>query len=170
MRGIYRNHGEGNAAADERYRDGLRRFVAAGRVDAAAADARAAVDGPEADELAAAERRGKEAIAEEDDHDLEPVPSFWTPSHQTGWDRIKEAVKLAMGGRPKPALDWDLARHAIRLGYGAAAFWTDDVEWSEALEARVRAEWFGLGTGVDWDTAAPLVRYGWRIGRKDLVP
>ena len=106
---------------------------------------------------------------EEDDHDIDAVPSFWTPTHQTGWDRIKAAVKLARGKPREGGLDWDLARQAIRLGYGAAGFWLDDAEWCEALEARVRAEWFGVGNGVAWDQAAPLVRYGWEIGRKDFV-
>jgi hypothetical protein len=166
-----KNQGEGNVASDARYRAGARRFVDEGRVADAAADARAAVDGPEADELRAAERRGKAAVAEDDDrdHELDPVPSFWTPLHQSGWDRIKAAVKLAMGSHPSVGLDWDLARQAIRLGYGAAAYWPDDKEWGEPLEGRLRAEWFALGHDIPWDEARKLVRYGWDIGRKDFV-
>jgi hypothetical protein len=163
------NEGEGNTQADEQYRAGAREFVEAGRVPAAAAEARAAVDGPEAGELRVAERLAKgKGVLEE--HDVEPLPSFWTPAHQSAWDMIKDAVKLALGAAPKADLDWDLARQAVRLGYGAAAFWKDDVEWSEALEGRVRAEWFGLGNSVPWDQALPLVRHGWELGRKDMTP
>lgn len=57
--------GEGNHAADERYRDETKRFIESGRVDSAAEDARRAME-DEADELLAAEAEGRARAKEED--------------------------------------------------------------------------------------------------------
>jgi hypothetical protein len=57
--------GEGDHEADRRYREQTKRFIDSGRVDAAAQEAKRAVqDG--SDELEAAEREGRSRIAEED--------------------------------------------------------------------------------------------------------
>ena len=185
------NQGEGNSEADRQYREGARRFVEEGRVPAAADNALAAND-------AAGVRVVETARASSEDSD--PLPTFWTARQQSGWDRVKVAlrrdwlqtkrdlgmgggaelgqsvvdtVKQATGSEPMPngeeaGINWDLARHAIRLGHGAATFWPDDTEWSEALEGRVRAEWTAVGSGIEWTQALPLVRHGWELGRADM--
>ena len=53
------NQGEGNRAAAEHYNDGVKKFVQAGKVKAAAKDAEKALDGPERAELERAEEIGK---------------------------------------------------------------------------------------------------------------
>ena len=88
----------------------------------------------------------------------------------------KDTMKQAAGKWPIPGhadaggVGWDLARHAIRLGHGAATFWTAEAIWSDALEERVRTEWEALHTGMAWNDARPLIRHGWEIGRKDVAP
>ena len=57
--------GEGNHAADRRYRDETKRFIASGRVEQAAEEAKQALE-DEGEELAAAEKEGRSHIAEED--------------------------------------------------------------------------------------------------------
>jgi hypothetical protein len=57
--------GEGNHAADKRYRDETKRFVASGRVDEAARQAQQALE-DDAEELEAAEEEGRAHVAEED--------------------------------------------------------------------------------------------------------
>jgi hypothetical protein len=59
--------GEGNRAADRRYREATERFVKEGNVDEAAAEARRAVDDPdERRDLEQAERAGKSHAADKD--------------------------------------------------------------------------------------------------------
>jgi hypothetical protein len=59
--------GEGNHAADQRYRDETKRFIDSGRVDEAAREAREAMDDEsEADALEAAEAEGRSHAAGED--------------------------------------------------------------------------------------------------------
>jgi len=53
------NEGEGNVEAARRYSQGLRRSIASGSTLALARKARDALNGPEAPDLAAAERAGK---------------------------------------------------------------------------------------------------------------
>ena len=86
----------------------------------------------------------------------------------------KDTVKQAAGKQAAPRtaegrIGWEHARHAIRLGHGAATFWTEESEWSETLEARVRFEWEKLHTGIEWKEARPLVQRGWEYGRKDVA-
>jgi hypothetical protein len=86
----------------------------------------------------------------------------------------KDTMKQAAGKEPGPAtaegrIGWEHARHAIRLGHGAATFWTWEASFSDELEARVRAEWEALGTGISWEEARPLIRHGWEQGRKDVA-
>jgi hypothetical protein len=57
--------GEGNHEADREYRERTERFVASGRVDDAATEAKRALD-EEGEELEAAEAAGRARIAEED--------------------------------------------------------------------------------------------------------
>jgi hypothetical protein len=57
--------GEGNHEADRRYRDDVARFIASGRVDEAAREAKRAVE-EEGEELEAAEQEGRSRAAEED--------------------------------------------------------------------------------------------------------
>lgn len=57
------NQGEGNIEAARRYSQGLRRSIASGSTLALARKARDALSGPEAPDLAAAERAGKEGEA-----------------------------------------------------------------------------------------------------------
>lgn len=59
-------HGEGNPAADRRYRESAREFIEEGRVEDAAEEAREAMEGPDAESLRRAERRGKARAREED--------------------------------------------------------------------------------------------------------
>jgi len=54
-----RNEGEGNKTAARHYNQAQRRFVASGKVAAAARSARSAVDGPEGAELRKAEAVGR---------------------------------------------------------------------------------------------------------------
>jgi hypothetical protein len=60
------NEGEGNKTAAREYNEAQRRFVESGQVDEKARDAERALDGPERDELEAAEAIGKSHVAEED--------------------------------------------------------------------------------------------------------
>lgn len=54
-----KNEGEGNRTADRQYRENVSRHVKSGKSDAAAEDARRALEGDEADDLREAERHGK---------------------------------------------------------------------------------------------------------------
>jgi hypothetical protein len=88
---------------------------------------------------------------------------------QSAADTVKQAAgKQALPGASANGLGWERARHAIRLGHGAATYWPDDTKWNDDLETRVRAEWEALGTGLGWEAAGPLVKHGWKIGRKDV--
>ncbi len=53
------NQGEGNKTAARNYDKATEAFVKSGKVEKAAQDAKKAVDGPEGDELRAAEEKGK---------------------------------------------------------------------------------------------------------------
>jgi hypothetical protein len=57
--------GEGNHEADRRYREATEEFIASGRVDEAAREAKRAVD-EDGEELEAAEQEGRSRVAEED--------------------------------------------------------------------------------------------------------
>ena len=57
--------GEGNHEADRRYREQTEEFIASGRVDEAAREAKRAVE-EDAEELEAAEQEGRSRVAEED--------------------------------------------------------------------------------------------------------
>ena len=57
--------GEGDRAADERYREETKRFIASGKVGPAAEEAKQALS-TDADELAEAEEEGRSRAAEED--------------------------------------------------------------------------------------------------------
>jgi hypothetical protein len=57
--------GEGNHAADRKYREDTKRFIDSGRVDEAARSAKSAVEQGDED-LEAAEKEGRSHIAEED--------------------------------------------------------------------------------------------------------
>jgi hypothetical protein len=85
----------------------------------------------------------------------------------------KDTVKQAAGKEPvattaEGSLGWEHARHAIRLGHGAATFWTEDDCWCDTLETRLRDEWNDLDTSIEWTEARPLVKHGWELGRKDV--
>jgi hypothetical protein len=54
-----RNEGEGSRTADREYREGVRRHVASGTSERAAAEAEQALEGAEGDELRQAEAEGK---------------------------------------------------------------------------------------------------------------
>lgn len=89
---------------------------------------------------------------------------------QTAKDTVKqmagnEAAPTTVEGR----IGWEHARRAIRLGHGAATYWTAESEWSGALDSRLRGEWEKLETSIDWEEARPLVMRGWEYGRKDMV-
>jgi hypothetical protein len=57
--------GEGNHEADRRYREDTERFIASGKVDEAAQEAKRALV-EEGEELEAAEAEGRSRVAEED--------------------------------------------------------------------------------------------------------
>ena len=57
--------GEGDYEADRRYREETERFIASGKVDEAAQEAKRAVE-EEGEELEAAEKEGRSRVAEED--------------------------------------------------------------------------------------------------------
>jgi hypothetical protein len=86
----------------------------------------------------------------------------------------KDTVKQAAGKESAPntaegRIGWEHARHAIRLGHGAATYWTTERDWSDSLESRLRGEWEKLKTSIEWKDAGPLVRRGWEYGRKDVA-
>ncbi len=58
------NQGEGNRDAANAYNEDTRKFIARGKVPKAAQDAKAALDGTEAEELKEAERMGKRPARE----------------------------------------------------------------------------------------------------------
>lgn len=60
------NQGEGNREAGKAYNEETQRFVEAGKVEASAAEAKAAVEGPKKAELEEAERVGKARAKELD--------------------------------------------------------------------------------------------------------
>ena len=57
--------GEGDHEADKRYREETERFIASGRVDEAAREARRAME-TDSEELEAAEQEGRSRVAEDD--------------------------------------------------------------------------------------------------------
>jgi hypothetical protein len=58
--------GEGDHAADRKYREGVSRFIRQGRVEEAAKEAAKALDGDEEDELLEAEEEAASRAKEED--------------------------------------------------------------------------------------------------------
>lgn len=54
-----KNEGEGNRTADRKYREGVRRHVESGASEAAAEEAKHALEGDEVDDLREAEAEGK---------------------------------------------------------------------------------------------------------------
>jgi hypothetical protein len=64
-RGDVPDKGEGNHEADRQYRERTKQFIDSGRVDEAAREAKRAVE-EEPEELEAAEKKGRDRIAEED--------------------------------------------------------------------------------------------------------
>ena len=54
-----KNEGEGNRTADQHYREEVRRHVESGASEAAADEAKRALEGDEGDELREAEKKGK---------------------------------------------------------------------------------------------------------------
>lgn len=60
------NEGEGNRTAAREYNEATRKFVASGRVEASAKDAKRALESDERKELQAAEKEGLRHVAEED--------------------------------------------------------------------------------------------------------
>ena len=86
----------------------------------------------------------------------------------------KDTMKQAAGKQPPATtvegrVGWDAARHAMRLGHGAATFWSWESTWTSELESRMRGEWEALDNGVAWEHARPLVLRGWEMGRKDIA-
>jgi hypothetical protein len=53
------NEGEGNKTAARRYNEATQQYIESGKVEPAAKEAEAALDGPEAEELELAEEEGK---------------------------------------------------------------------------------------------------------------
>lgn len=146
------NQGEGDREADQRYRDDLSDFVHEGRVPRAAMDAADALDGPEADALAEAERVGKSRSRVDHDsetnRDDEPLPAWWTGEHASVWSRVKEAFHR----------DWlqTLADLGIKGGakLGQTALDTLKQAAGDPMPASADA-------GVDWDVARKAIRQGW---------
>ena len=156
------------ATDEERYREAANDFVASGRRAAAALGAGATA------------------------RDGDALPSFWTENQDAAWGPIEEAFRrdwlqtmwhlgiegcaelqstvteIGAAGGAAVGLHWELARLAIRLGHGSATFWLEEPSWNADLEARARHEWCALSTGIAWEQALPLVRYGWDQGRGDL--
>lgn len=127
------------------------------------------------------------------------VPSFWTDKEQAAWDRTLDAFRIdwlqtmwhlgcagcvalratvntggallvpAVASAAELGLHWDVARHAIRLGHAGATCWRGDVAWTAELDARLAAEWGSLATGIAWEHAVPLVRYGWGNRRDETL-
>jgi hypothetical protein len=98
------------------------------------------------------------------DGDAGPQPRFWTQREQTAWDRVSAALHRDWLHGPG---DWGRARHAIRLGHGAATS-SGATVWSHLMEARLRGEWELMALDIPWERARPLVRQGWDQGVKDL--
>jgi hypothetical protein len=179
------NQGEGDVTADGRYREAARRFVASGRVGFAA---RAPHDAPQPEPSAAPVTDAEplptfwtEKQATAWDRIKEALRRDWMQTRyhlgiqggaelrQTATDTLAQAAGISpLPNGAEVGLDWDLARHAIRLGHGSATFWVSDASWNDEVEARVRAEWSGLANGIAWEQAMPLVRYGWDQGRADV--
>lgn len=103
-----RNEGEGSQTGARQYDEGAREFAKSGRVEGAAEDARAAVEGPEADELRAAEEAGKARSAEEDPA-LSGQPSWWDDDYDVTWQRLGDELSR----------DWDATKRDIWRRYGS---------------------------------------------------
>jgi hypothetical protein len=89
---------------------------------------------------------------------------------QTAKDTVKEIAGREAGPTTvEGRIGWEQARRAIRLGHGAATYWTAEGDWSQELDGRLRGEWEKLDTSIDWEEARPLVMRGWEYGRKDMV-
>jgi hypothetical protein len=208
------NEGEGSRTADRAYREHAEEFVAQGSVTDAATVAMHALEGPEAPDLAAAEREGKARAADTEPemravgadpsaYTDEASPTWWTREHETGWSRVKHAlerdwvqtkadlglsggvelgqsigdtVKQATGVQAAPPvlepqpLPWDDARKALRFGFGAASTFVDAgsrPEPSDAVRARLHAEWDRLHTGLPWSRVSAIVMRGYLLGRRD---
>ena len=132
--------GEGSRSADASYRKGLRKFIDSGRVEPAAEKARDSIE--------------------------VPLPTWWTESHAEAWKRAEATLAT---GSSTLILDEEQTRNVLRYGVGAASFFRDLPEWSDRLEHLLHEEWQELGTGIDWQHAAPVVRRGWEWGRKDMI-
>jgi hypothetical protein len=88
---------------------------------------------------------------------------------QTAKDTMKQAAgKEPIATTVEGRIGWEHARHAMRLGHGAATFWSWEATWTGELESRMRGEWDALENGVPWEQARPLVLRGWEMGRKDI--
>ena len=104
-------------------------------------------------------------------------PSWWTPENETGWNRVKQALKRDWdqtkhdwGGRepytnqkignttrqasgkeaipPRGQPAYDEIEPAHRFGYGARSYYHNEYpEWDDELEARLKNDWEQTAAG-----------------------
>jgi len=116
-------------------------------------------------------------------------PKWWSPEHQSAWDRIKAAfrrdweqtkadvsdgghelgqdvgdtVGQAAGTKPIPPgnlPNFDEIEPALRYGYAAHEHY-GTTDWDDRVEGKLKEEWNDLKSGRTWDEVKRAVRRGW---------
>lgn len=86
---------------------------------------------------------------------------------------VGDTVKQALGKQPIPPryvpnADWDQVEPGLRYGWGAAGHYSDDTDWDDRVESKLREEWNDLKSGRTWDEAKSAVRRGWESARRKV--
>jgi hypothetical protein len=91
-------------------------------------------------------------------------PRWWTAKHDSTWTSARDEF------RRDPAFSndeqWTRNEPGIKYGYGAATQYTNEMDWSDRLEMKLREEWNDLKTGKTWDEVKSAVRRGWDSARR----
>jgi len=83
---------------------------------------------------------------------------------------VGDTVRQALGKEPIPPLNvpnrleerWEDVERAVRYGYAARQHFTEQGEWDEDFETRLREDWDkSLGPPRPWHEIRPFVHRGW---------
>jgi hypothetical protein len=95
-----------------------------------------------------------------------PNPSWWTPEHETGWEKMKEFLahedSQTKGGTATAGTNFSASEPALRYGYGARQKYgtPTPLDWNSA-EPVLAKEWKTLGHARAWEHARGDIKRGW---------
>ena len=123
------------------------------------------------DEHSSAWERAKEALR----RDWEQTKADLSDGGEELNQSVADTLRQAAGKEPilprgfanpndaakQPSLrDWDNAEPALRYGYGARQYYSED-DWNDAVEQKLRREWASNPEQSSWDQVRHAVRRGW---------